>query len=188
MNGKKKEANKPSWSNLVEVEFAICLLSVLVLYWGIPFVTVVMHPFIVSFSSGSSLLLFSSCCSDRALLPECLLESSCPSTSFFCRDNFIDYHQSCELISKVFCLYSDIHIISHPHVYSENFLDQIQIWQRFHLFLSSELLTIPCDDWTECLLTLLKNMKLACLAINLQIVNLLVLFFDLLSYTGIPMK
>ena len=160
----KKEENKLSWSNLVDVEFAVCLLSVFVLYWGIPFVKMVVHPFIVSFSSGSSLLLFSSCCSDRALLPECLLESSCLSTSFSCRDDFIDYHQSSELISKTLCLYSDIHIISYPRIYSENFLDQIQISQRFHLFLSFELLAIPCRDWTECLLTLLKTVKLACLA------------------------
>lgn len=162
MNGKKREANNLSWSNLVDIGFAVCLLSVLVLYWGIPVVTTGMHPFIVSFSSRSSFLLFSSYCSDRALLPECLLESSCLSTSFLCRGNFIDYHQSSELISKIFCLYSDIHIISCPHIYSENLLDQIQISQRFHLFLSFELLTIPCDGWTECLLTQKHETCLSC--------------------------
>lgn len=55
-------------SNLVGVEFAICLLLVLVLYWDIPSVTRVIH-LIASFSSGCFLLLFSCYCFAARMLP-----------------------------------------------------------------------------------------------------------------------
>lgn len=182
MNGKK--GNKLSWSNLAEVEFVICLLLVLVLYWGIPFVTTVTHPFIVSFSSGSS-SLFSSYCSDRALLPECLLQSSCLSTSFLCRDNFREYHQSSELIYMIFCLYSDIHVISCPHLLSwsdSNFTEISAVCYLLHCWPF-----LVMTGQNVCLLYS-KTWNLLVLQINLQIMNLLVSFFGLLSYTGIPMK
>lgn len=46
---KKNEVYKRSLSNLVGVEFAVSLLLGLVLYWDVPSVTRVMHPFIASF-------------------------------------------------------------------------------------------------------------------------------------------
>lgn len=66
---KKNEVYTIHLSNLVGVEFAICLLLVLVLYWDIPSVTRVIHLLIASFSSGCFLLLFSSYYFAARMLP-----------------------------------------------------------------------------------------------------------------------
>lgn len=105
-------------------QFAVCLLVVSVL--GYPNCHSSNPPHHCKLLEQVFPILSSSFYSGRALLPACWLAAGCLSTSFLCKDNFIDYHQSSELISKI-CLYSDSRYLLYPYLFRE-----LQIRFRSH--------------------------------------------------------
>lgn len=116
-----------------------------------------------------SLLLFSSYCSDGALLPECLLESSCLRISFLCGENFTGYQQAVNWFLRSF-VYIQIFILSPVSIFTQKtFLIRFKFQRDFTCFWF-------LNWWPFVVMTG---------QINLKIINLFVSFFGLFSYTGI---